>query len=420
MKQYDNEWINPLKNIVFSVSEVPLFTRYQQSVKKERELFFDNQIENPQLSYKPELLPVGDIELQITQLEEALRASNLDAVVLDLYLRKLLRQRQRYQLLQATATGNDEQFVALSTELYGKPHKRYFSYVARRVDMLCENQRDSDPEAAKRLQKVVGKISTKELDISTDILPTLDTDSPVIESVSQVKEIFTEVLERNGMSDVALVTKTDQSSHFSVQAELRQVFIPTETRLLARSKPLTVVGTKALAEHEIGVHMRRAVEGSQQKLRLLEIGLDDYLAGEEGVASYVQQQVEGASEFYGFDRYFAISLAMGTDGEKRDFRAVFQLMQDYYSLHFAAQNKSKANPADAAWDICMRVFRGTTGQTTGCVYTKDKVYLEGNIETWHLLSEKPHVFEQFFIGKFSPLLTHHVKSLQTLEIIEGW
>jgi hypothetical protein len=134
----------------------------------------------------------------------------------------------------------------------------------------------------------------------------------------------------------------------------------------------------------------------------------------------VQQQVEGAHEFYGFDRYFAACLATGMDGTKRDFRAVFSIMTDYYALKNAVEDVSDGAPFRAAWDVCVRIFRGTTGQTPGAICTKDIVYLEGNIGIWHLISDKPHIFESLFIGKFNPLLNRHVKSLQTLGILKEW
>ena len=190
--------------------------------------------------------------------------------------------------------------------------------------------------------------------------------------------------------------------------------------MLSRPQSLTDHGVQALAEHEVGVHVRRSYEASKGPLRLLEIGLDNYLPGEEGLASYAQQQVEGADEFYGFDRYLAASLAVGMDGEVRDFRSVFSLMSDYYTLKFALEDKTVSIPFQAAWDICVRIFRGTTGQTPGCIFTKDIVYMKGNIGIWNLLSERPKVFESLFIGKYNPLLSRHVKTLQTLDILEEW
>jgi hypothetical protein len=134
----------------------------------------------------------------------------------------------------------------------------------------------------------------------------------------------------------------------------------------------------------------------------------------------VQQQIEGATEFYGFDRYLAAMLAVGSDGVPRDFRGVFTLMRDYYTLVYAAREDGADQANTTAWDVTIRLFRGTTGTTPGCIYTKDILYLENNIELWNLLIDKPHVFDQLFCGKFNPLLTHHITALQTLDILKEW
>ena len=94
-------------------------------------------------------------------------------------------------------------------------------------------------------------------------------------------------------------------------------------------------------------------------------------------------------------------------------------MSDYYNV-FTDGVLSDEQLHKTVWDVCMRVFRGTTGQGVGTIYTKDIVYLEGNIEIWNLLVSHPEAFEQFFVGKYNPLLRSHVTALKKLEIIKGW
>jgi len=272
----------------------------------------------------------------------------------------------------------------------------------------------------------VSKIDTKKVDIDTAILPPVVTDSPRITSIAQVEGIFKGALAQYGLKGWTLVVdQTGKRTRFSVNNQQKIINIPAENQLLARASELTEINIEALAAHEIGVHARRSAAGETSILQLLQIGLDSYLVGEEGVAGYVQQQVEGAQEFYGFDRYMAASFATGLDGEKRDFRGVFSIMVDYYIMKYATEDgvttkKLKEMAQQSAWEVCVRIFRGTTGQTPGCIYTKDIVYLEGNISMWHLLIDKPHIFPELFVGKFNPLSSRHIKSLQTLGIINEW
>jgi len=305
--------------------------------------------------------------------------------------------------------------------LYGKPRKKYFSYISLRLKELCENYQTVYPNEVKRLLRVVSKINTDDIDIDVSVLPPLDTSGVIIESVDQAVKAFSETLARLEIIDWSIqVDKVSSRTIFSVDSTCKIIHIPNQKELLERKPKITDIHLKALAEHEVGVHARRVSEASSGPLQLLQIGLDNYLPGEEGLAGYAQQQMEGAEEFYGFDRYLAACLAVGVDGTKRDFRAVFSLMTDYYTIKFKDDRIAGRAPFQAAWVVCVRIFRGTTGQTAGCIYTKDIVYLEGNIGIWNLLTEKPQVFESLFLGKFNPLIPRHVRSLQTLEILKEW
>ena len=243
------------------------------------------------------------------------------------------------------------------------------------------------------------------------------------ETVIGAKEaevIFKEVLDRydiNGWQVV--VDKEGKRRNFAINPTIKEIYIPSDRALSRRLHVFTEKRARAVAEHEIGVHVLRASNGSKQSLKLLSLGLAHSIAGEEGLASYVQQQSEGANEFYGFDRYMAISLAMGLDGHTRDFRSVFELIEAYYLLTLPADSENiRSSARNAAWATCVRIFRGSTGLNNGQVYTRDIIYFEGNINVWNLLIDKPHIFESLFVGKFDPLNKDHVDALCELEIIK--
>jgi hypothetical protein len=108
------------------------------------------------------------------------------------------------------------------------------------------------------------------------------------------------------------------------------------------------------------------------------------------------------------------------DGVPRDFRSVYALMRDYYVLMHDTERDAERVAERAAWDVCVRIFRGTTGQGVGTIFTRDIVYLEGNIGVWHMLSDNPSIFGSLFVGKFDPLNRTHVSALQSLQILPQW
>lgn len=425
-KTYDSQWFAKLSALAGSAYDDAAWLQGQLRIdEEEKERFFDNEVENPLLVYHRSKVASKERLLaptELLKLAAEITAEEPNEVVKALYLKKIANQCIRLELLNATLEQNDKLFYQLSCQLHGKPKKKYFAYVAKQVGGLCKETATKLPAESKRLKKIFSKIDVSGVDISAGILPPLVAPGDVLETPKAVKDIFQETLDQFNITGwTLLVDKTEQRTRFSVNASKKIVHIPGHIQLALRPKPLTSVQVEALAAHEVGVHARRAQRGAESKLALLQLGLDSYLAGEEGIASYMQQQCEGATEFYGFDRYMAAGLAVGLDGTPRDFRSVFVIMLDYYKLLAATGTPSgKIVPVRAAWDVCVRIFRGTTGQTAGNIYTKDIVYMEGNIGIWHLLSDRPQVFPSLFVGKFNPLLPRHVRSLQTLEILTEW
>jgi len=419
-RSLDEDLFSALRQVNPYFDEVDWLRDHVRIGYEERESFLNNEIENPLFTYRDQTPDPGYVD-RLESFHFSLQSSAAPAVVIDLYRRKLDKQLLRNAMITASLNGDDEAFYRASCEQYGKPKKELFSYVAKRLLTICDKKKPLHPGSARRLRKVVAKIDHNLANVDRGVLPPPVLNGKAIRSVAEVESIFRATLDRCGIVGWSVyVDETGTLSRFSVKPQRRIIYIPSEQQLLSRPKPLTDVSVQGLAEHEIGVHVRRTYEAMSSPLRLLEIGFDNYLVGEEGLGGYVQQQIEGSDEFYGFDRYLAASLAVGMDGEVRDFRAVFSLMVDYYTLTLAPEETTEVAPSRAAWDVCLRIFRGTTGQTAGCIFTKDIVYLEGNIGIWNLLIDKPHVFESLFLGKFNPLLPRHVQTLQTLGIMAEW
>lgn len=415
----DARWVDRLTEQRLS-DEAEWMNRALHLSALERRRFFQNQVENPHFDYIAHR--DGEVDSSaVSDLLDEIKAEESQELVREIYVRKLEHQLIRRDMYRATLAGDDAEFFTLSTQLYGRPKKQYFAYIARVVRIRCaEAETVAQRSAAERLLEVFSKIDDSACTISSDILPPIVEDDGQQITAGAVKKIFREVVKHYGIEGWDIeIDKTGTRRNFSVSGSKKKIFIPSNDRLVSRAVPFSVLQANAVAEHEIGVHVRRGYNGSQQTLGLLQYGLSGYLIGEEGLAAYVQQQVTGANEFYGIPRYMAAALAVGMDGTPRDFRGVYSLMYDYFTLT-SKPDVTQARVRQVAWDLCIRVFRGTTGRTPGMVYTKDIVYLEGNVRIWNLLIERPHVFPDLFVGKYNPLDKAQVNMLKSLGIITHW
>lgn len=382
--------------------------------------FVTDEVENPKFILEPAEFDMRGATAALTHCVDVVESSNAPEVVVQLYRAKLKNQQLRYELLDAAAQLDDERFTATSKLIWGSPSKEYFSQIVHHALKTNPTNRTAE-RALKTLDAALSHVAKPTELLPVDMLPPLQRSDTEALSSDAVAAVFREILAEQGLDGWEVIIDTTGRRYiFSVNPSKRIVYVPNDEHLAQRHRPLTRVATEAIAAHEIGVHAVRAHRGSQQSLRLLATGLDGYLRGEEGLASYSQQQVEGADFFYGQDRYLAIALALGLDGEPRDFRSVFVLLRAYYELLY----HDAANDGDAlirrTWEVCRRAFRGTTGQSVGCALTKSIVYFEGNLEMWHYLIDHPERYPHLFIGKFDPLNTRHVTSLQTLEILPQW
>jgi len=389
---------------------------------KERVRFLENEVENPVFKPRKKASAAFDVEAEMDFWRNLLNKVNekeQNDIVRTLYSEKIILQLERIRMLSASLDRDHVTFMDASTKIYGKPKKKYFLYVAKRMQELLEVKgKTPHTEAHKHLHKIFSKIDCSRSMISHEVLPAPLQDDEIVTDATRVRKSFEKILRQYGLEEWnVIVDRTGTRRNFSVNASTATVHVPSTKCLEDRQKKLTKTHLKGLAEHEIGVHALRSQNGSKQPLRLLETGLPMYLRGEEGLASYKQQLVEGAEEYYGFDRYLAASLAVGLDGIERDFRSIFEIMQDYYLLMLTETEDIFDRARTGAWNTCLRIFRGTTGQQAGHIYTKDISYLEGNIRIWKMMNENPLSDEALMVGKYDPTNAKHLEALQELDII---
>lgn len=182
--------------------------------------------------------------------------------------------------------------------------------------------------------------------------------------------------------------------------------------------------------HE-ALHIRDRILGYKTGFRLLSGGLDRSEASTEGRATLAElASYEIPDDFYAQPRFRTITmrhlaacLALGVDGQPRDFYEVFRVIEPVYRMYelrgATNQEEAKAAPtkaAEEAWNLLAnRILKGTHGK--GSAYRKDMIYAEGHRAYLELARDEPRLLPYWGIGKEDLTSVCHIGILQTLGIL---
>ncbi len=352
------------------------------------------------------------------------------------YTEKLREMREKCELVRAARMGDDAAVLDASLRLYGDAKHEYFQYALDRVRERVAVVREVYGEhplvqpCIETLEPLVSGVKTPiDASWSAISLPAVQVyaRSEALPS-EEIRRMVYEAFERYEIDGWhAVVDAPGERMTFSTDQELATVFIPSDEDLSVRRYPLTRERVGSIIAHEVGVHVRRRTMGEKSPLRLLGYGLAGYLRGEEGIATHAEQVRDGARHFAGVLGYLSVGWVRGLDGVPRTFRSLFEVLYPYlviasleHALVYREEVRVEVVSEKAkrrAWARCVRTFRGTTGTTPGACFTKDIVYLEGNIAIWQLLIEDPTWVDRFHLGKYDPSNESHVTLLRELGML---
>ncbi|MCA9361704.1 DUF1704 domain-containing protein [Candidatus Kaiserbacteria bacterium] len=442
-EKLDARWFKRFEDVFFEDYEK--LTGHKEKREAEKNKFLAGDTENPTLDY-PELesFNLDEREADLLSLKEDILELEHNEFVKKLYRTRINELLATLRMLRATKNGDDRKFSRYADFIYGKPGAGEVGYIVEHVKELIaqniENENQEKRQAAGRLQEIFNELKYEVgAGVDKSILPAEEDNSRIINSIDEVVEVFRKALQEIGADDwkievddpnyktssfaefVVVVDEPKGLEKFSVSQEEKIAQIPSQdglkNRNLLKSK-LTENKLKAVIEHEIKTHAARRINGERSRLQLLGLGLDRSHKAEEGIATYAEQQITGASEFAGIPRFLSVALAKGLSGEKLDFRRTHSIMSDYRFLSSTKENTTPEQAQVIAYDDCVRIFRGTTCDTPGTVYSKDMAYFE-NRAIWTLVSKNSDVVKTFAAGKYDPNNSVHVALLSQLGILDS-
>ena len=390
--------------------------------------------------FRPRRTNIEDIESKekdLIDLKERIEQEEENGVIKLTYRWKINTMIAFLRLLKASIKGDMGRFRRYSHFLYGAPDPDVQSFCLDKAsDVIKESLQSDDPEmvsAAEKLREhllnaqpshrekhdafveiqppsdqLIAETRKKVHELHADLLPEgLDPSEEEI-SPEQTAQYFQEALKSAGADDWKVIINPNRTGMI-VKPSTQEIHIPA-------GKKQSMQRVLELIFHEIGAHVTRYLKGKESNLKLLSIGLDRYIKGEEGVGALFESMAKPESkpvkDFGKFGRHLAISLATGVNHDPYNFREVYETMEAYYYLDELRKGKeheaAKEKAAKRTWITCQRVYKGTHSDKPGTCFTKDIVYREGEIGTWLLLNEKePDSLSQLTLGKWDHTNARH-------------
>jgi hypothetical protein len=419
----DEKWFKLLRPILASSAE-DFLGGDEQYRQDQRQKFLAGKIRNPNLDY-PNLNKETLLQRKSALEELSININSGESVewIKRVYLTRIKEKLVEANLLISTIENAMSDFVKQTAILYGAFDKKLFDSCL--LGFLNEvNSTKSDK--ATDLKAILPIDYISKLEEHPLPIPSLEV-REVIKSQYQelidfpanrqelyqaedIKQAFELSLNYIGADNWSVIIRP--GGVISVNHEKRTVFIPQSRKLILKN-------LQGLVVHEIGTHVLRGINGERSNLQLLSIGLDGYLAAEEGIATLREASIVGGVDLPKWiARHLAIGLALGVDGKKRDFRDIYDFLFRYYLFQKQQGRETKESPDDEAWLTTVRTFRGTDCSTPGICFTKDKVYLEGYTRICETANKDPHHMSSWNIGKYDPTNVEHCKVIAELELIK--
>lgn len=209
-------------------------------------------------------------------------------------------------------------------------------------------------------------------------------------------ERVTTALAEAGLQEWKVEISETMNARMMVRAVEKKVFIRSDAHFSEDS-------IRRLLVHEIGTHVFRRINGEQQPLQLLRLGLLGYLDTEEGLATY-HEKLFGTQDVATLHTYALRVLA-----------AHLSLSHSFFEVFLQLAEYSK--DLDSLFDIVTRAKRGFEDTAAVGGHLKDQVYLRGFINISGHLDSHPEDHNILMCGKVSLDMVNQLRELERSNLL---
>jgi len=412
----DSRWFEEYQKL----SAMPGLSSFRADNRmQEKHRFFKGEIENPTFVYQSLAhYPYEARRNDLRELKKQIEEQEDNAALKKMYGVKIEHKINDCNIIESIQRKDDARYDELMQERYGSISLEIGIAVIRAycsaLEKVIETSRGNVRDAAKELHAYLDEVKSRfHVDSVHEFhLVEVSGAQEKILTARGIKKLFELKRKEYGLSDWRIeIDLWGRSNSISVRHKNKRVVIP-------RGRRLTRPQALALAEHELGVHVRRREHGEATKLALLGVGLGGFLWGEEGLAKYYEKQVYEGAINSSLKSYLLTALILGVDGRKRSFQEIYNVCELIFKSmkgrYFLTEVKSSKH---YAWGKTVKLFRGATGQTKGVCSRRQLVYLEGYLRIKEIISKGILTEEQLMRGKYDPANEAHVLFLKKLSVL---
>lgn len=346
---------------------------------------------------------------KLALLQKQIQYEESEKLIRGKYLQKVNKEILETNI-QKAILGNDSKLSTLYNEKFFIPQEKSNLFISEFVSFLeyfMKRRQFSDKENIKNIIVILQNLfQIQSIDMDFDeIIKRHNHQRDLIKNLtklkfnsSDVKRVLQNIFIK---CDLDIKVKRKRKHLFAVLPQKKRIYIPREVNLSGR-RLVEVVS------HEIFGHMLRSISGEKtinqdgNSLKLLSSGTADYLLTEEGITTYIEQNIFGQSSkndifrlFNFYLRVIAVELA-----KKLAPIQVYKILVQIAEIKNELFDYTYFNSEKIALKLIKRLYADFPQPEAGLLNPKMSVYLNGNRVVWEYI-EKGGSLDNLFLGKVS-------------------
>ncbi|MEO8974048.1 MAG: tyrosine/phenylalanine carboxypeptidase domain-containing protein [Ktedonobacteraceae bacterium] len=421
------EWDHLLSQSESEDSQRRLETLLRKSRERELAAALAEERE-PHLCYPA--IPLEEVRERIERLralESDVCQEETNRVVRDLYQETIAERIAHLRLIEATATGEREQFRECNQFVYPLPTHEEMNYTLEQVKRLVhlglvrDNARAASQDVIRRMREHLNitwdaeNTNAGDGEQASTPLPPLQGQRLV--SVQTVQRFIQAALREHGYEEWHVVI--DLNSHTPRVEVASRLFVLPNTRFSLEEIKFD------LLPNEVIHHIGDAIAGEQSPLGILSIGTRGYMPISEGRALYHEMQTVAAlgkpfDDSKVWLGTLSAGLASGIISTPQSFRQLYLFLKAFLVLYRLIrrpdQDEATAHTVahELAIALCLRTFRGVPElERPGVCYSKDVVYLRGLRMIEQAIAQDVSISERLAVGRIA---IEHLPAIEELGI----